>query len=667
MSDRPPSSTGSPRAPASTSRLVGASPGPASNKMRAALPSDGTGAGQPPPSFPDPPVSRTPPSDGGGAISRGPRSRKKNDEPRRWWIPLLAMVALPLFIVGVLTAAVQWMHIKLDLFSFDSGPPKTTRDAGPVPTRTIVRGKVVDFDGDPVENANITVVGPTSSFQVLRSGTSDPNGLFTFLDLPPVHIHVIAEHPEEGITASAELPVAADGPPTEITLALAPGRRVKGVVTDEDGKPIASAQVNSEGPMYLPRVAMTAPDGTFSLPRLLPETLSVLATARGFAPSSVPLRKPADGTEEELTIRLRRAPDIEGRVVTPEGDPIRATVVACEGKGPGEKVVSEPDGSFRFPSTLVGCAIVAMHDEYSPSEPVQAVAGVKHTLTLLRGGSIRGRVVDDMGRAITKFSIGVETFVPTQGERTYSVRSGPAKPFEDPTGEFKYEKLAPGTYVLTALVDGRPPGRSTSIEVSADKLADDVKIVVPRGGVIEGTISDAQTREILVGATITFDSLSSTRVGAEAQATTGEDGRFRLEGAPSGPFSLRVEHPGHRTKIVPMTREASRDVVQRDILLTPTGDAGTGVEFSGIGANLIQTREGIALSSVFPGEPAARAGLLQGDHLRKIEGDSADGLSVVDAIQRLRGEPGTPVTLTVERPGADGWIEVTLYRATLIR
>lgn len=603
----------------------------------------------------------------GGPISRGPGSKKKSETHRPWLMPMIAMVALPMLVVGVMTIVFQWMHIKLELFSNDSTPPKTTRDAGPVQTRTQLKGKVVDFDGDPVENAQITVVGPTSNFHVLRSGTSDPNGLFTFLDLPPVHVHVIAENPEEGITSSAELPIAADGPPTEITLTLAPGRKVKGVVTDEDGKPIADAHVNAEGPAYLPRLATSGQDGKFELPRLVPETLSVLASARGFAPSSVPLRRPADGSEESLVIRLRRAPDIEGRVVTAEGDPVRASVFACEGKAPDERVVSDPDGNFRFPSTLVGCALVAHHDEYTSSEPVPATAGTKIKLTLGRGGSVRGRVVDEMGRAVTKFAIGVETFVPSGGERTFSVRSGPARPFEDPAGVFKYDKLAPGTYVLTALAEGKPPGRSVTIEVGPDHLTDDIKIVMPRGGAIEGLVYDAQTKEVLVGATVGFDALSSTRVGAEAQVTTGDDGRFRLEGAPTGAFSVRIDHPGHRTKIVSFTRDVAKEVLSREVALTPLGDAGTGVEFGGIGANLIQTREGITLSAVFPGEPAARAGLLQGDHLRKIENEPAEGLSVVDAIQRLRGEVGTPVTVTVERAGADGWIEVTLYRAAIIR
>ena len=59
---------------------------------------------------------------------------------------------------------------------------------------------------------------------------------------------------------------------------------------------------------------------------------------------------------------------------------------------------------------------------------------------------------------------------------------------------------------------------------------------------------------------------------------------------------------------------------------------------------------------------------MQGDRVRKIDAESADGMSVADAIQRLRGPVGTSVRISVERGGASGeMIEVTVVRAAIVR
>jgi carboxyl-terminal processing protease len=48
-----------------------------------------------------------------------------------------------------------------------------------------------------------------------------------------------------------------------------------------------------------------------------------------------------------------------------------------------------------------------------------------------------------------------------------------------------------------------------------------------------------------------------------------------------------------------------------------------------------------------PETPAYRLGILPGDKIVKIEGDITQGLGVEDAVQKLRGKPGTKVTITI--------------------
>jgi carboxyl-terminal processing protease len=72
-------------------------------------------------------------------------------------------------------------------------------------------------------------------------------------------------------------------------------------------------------------------------------------------------------------------------------------------------------------------------------------------------------------------------------------------------------------------------------------------------------------------------------------------------------------------------------------------------------------------SDTFAGDPAYRAGVRAGDRLRRIDGDSVEGLSVADAIQRLRGAGGTPLVVTVEREGVPWPLDFVIIRAEIVR
>ncbi len=74
--------------------------------------------------------------------------------------------------------------------------------------------------------------------------------------------------------------------------------------------------------------------------------------------------------------------------------------------------------------------------------------------------------------------------------------------------------------------------------------------------------------------------------------------------------------------------------------------------FNGLGVE-VAMREGV-LTVVTPIEdtPAAKAGVLAGDEILKINGTSTEKLSLQDAVDVLRGEPGQRITLTILRPSS---------------
>ena len=76
-------------------------------------------------------------------------------------------------------------------------------------------------------------------------------------------------------------------------------------------------------------------------------------------------------------------------------------------------------------------------------------------------------------------------------------------------------------------------------------------------------------------------------------------------------------------------------------------------EFGGLGIE-ISFRDG-ALTVVSPIEdtPASRAGVLSGDHILKIEDEYTKGMEIMEAVQLMRGVPGTSVTITIMRSAFD--------------
>jgi len=87
--------------------------------------------------------------------------------------------------------------------------------------------------------------------------------------------------------------------------------------------------------------------------------------------------------------------------------------------------------------------------------------------------------------------------------------------------------------------------------------------------------------------------------------------------------------------------------------------------FSGVGIEIGMRADRITVIAPIEGTPAWRAGIKTGDVIVKIDGENAEGMSLLDAVKRIRGPEGTIVTLVVERPGTDAPLEFPIERATI--
>ena len=73
--------------------------------------------------------------------------------------------------------------------------------------------------------------------------------------------------------------------------------------------------------------------------------------------------------------------------------------------------------------------------------------------------------------------------------------------------------------------------------------------------------------------------------------------------------------------------------------------------YAGIGIAISQLNGAVTITTVFGGTPAEEAGLMVGDEIVGVNSDDGDGWSVDDASSRIRGEPGTSVTVFIDRVG----------------
>jgi hypothetical protein len=517
-----------------------------------------------------------------------------------------------------------------------------------------VRGHILDANGDPVAGATVHVVSVSQPPAVLTETMSDASGAFVVTHVAG-HLRVDAEHDPQGAVRSAELNVA-DGGGADVTLVLAPAA-ITGTVVDASDRLVAGAALSVEGVPWEVPGTTSDPNGGFRMPAVPFEATTVVAVATGYKTARVTLAPREDQPEPVLRVQLQAAPPVDGDVLDPDGKPARARVVACEGQASEARLTTGEDGVFRLPASAIGCTAIAFSDELAPSDGAQVVEGRRLVLRLGAGGGLDGVVVDERGMRLPSFTLGIESFVGAHGA---SARGMGSKGFE--AGVFHWDGLAPGTYVLTAVASGKPPTRSDPVDVRGGAVTSGIRIVLAAGGVVAGHVYDDH-HAALAGVTLHFDQVS-TVVNSSASTTSDDTGAYHLEGAPSGPFTVLAQKDGFRVRMLSGLRVQSGATLQQDVTLTPAG-GGASFELGGIGASLAARADGIVFVSTFPGDPADRAGLRGGDRILRIDGEDTTGMSVADALQRLRGEVGTSVGVTVKRADSDDPIDVVIVRATI--
>lgn len=87
--------------------------------------------------------------------------------------------------------------------------------------------------------------------------------------------------------------------------------------------------------------------------------------------------------------------------------------------------------------------------------------------------------------------------------------------------------------------------------------------------------------------------------------------------------------------------------------------------FDGLGITITTVDEQLTVISPIEDTPAYQAGVKTGDNIMEIDGETTKGMTLDEAVNILRGEKGTIVTLTIERENEEELLEIEIIRDTI--
>lgn len=412
-----------------------------------------------------------------------------------------------------------------------------------------LRGMVIDSANRPIANAEVVIIETDleglDAFRVPRKRdtwhvSTDSEGAFAVNTLAPGG-YVIHTARTEGVSA-ATVTLMARGSAGEVTLRLAPGRKVSGAVLDWQGRAVKGAHVFALAPQatnpalapyrYLP--AITAADGSFLFPSLPAIETSFLAVADELAPTLI--------RESEQPVGEGQSPP-PLRFTLGKGARLAGYLTEAETARPADKtalVVTESEfGMERYRRYTTGAASF-LFENLRPGNYNVTVESPRYSLQqypftievrdgmgnldvrVVRAGRIKGRVLHEGGRE----GVPGVRIVATAQDRTDSHDT-----VTGPSGYYALEGLSPGIWIIEAedphgdfAIRGEP-----RIEVLSGRAIDGPEYTMKRGATISGRVVDAEGRPV-VGANVFF-SLTGARSG-DRSTRTGEDGRFEQGGIP---------------------------------------------------------------------------------------------------------------------------------------
>ncbi|MEO8382542.1 MAG: carboxypeptidase regulatory-like domain-containing protein [Acidobacteriota bacterium] len=544
-------------------------------------------------------------------------------------------------------------------------PPRGPSAAGPTfalqPTATLA-GRVVDSAGRPVAAAEIRLSewSPETLFRfrprpegLATRSVSGPTGAFRVEVLPRRAYSLSAERPG---FAPATITVAEKLLPgavrTGLELVLTSGSAAFGKVVNERDEPVPGAEVRlvaatpaSKLPAYLrppdepePETSEAIVDagGTFRFEHLRAGTFTLEAKARGFVTHGRDVviesgREPANlgtitlergatltGTVEDA--RGRALAEVTVAVLPPSPSGIRGDADARSNGDGAKETLTKADGTFALDGLASDTTVdvIARKTGFVPSTlPQVEIPTQPLRITLEPASRLSGHVKTEQGEPIVAAVVSIR---PADAALPAGLSGRVTQ--TDAAGAFVLEDLGAGRADLSAAARDFVSADPMVLEISEGKSLEGVELTLKRGAAIEGSVQlpggqPASSARVTMRRKWSPDRMLDIEVSGSAQADG--DGRYRLEGVPTGPQTVTATQDGYQTAVRDL--EVRAGVNHLDLRLAE-GFGVTGVvvdergrALPGVGVTILTSGPGFAREDVSGGDGAfAFRGLAPGTY-----------------------------------------------------
>ena len=412
-----------------------------------------------------------------------------------------------------------------------------------------VRGTVTSASGAPVASADVRCVASGGvAWRTAREAFTDASGNYIIRGLPRRRAQLVATH-GSGASDLVDIDLSNTARATA-NLRLSIDGSIDGTVVTTSGEPVPEAQVVAEpewsgnsserdrwavrGDQY--RIADAG--GKFHIAGLPAGNYRVRAARPGTSESMLWTQNgevvPTNTTGLRLTVSS--ASTLAGRVLYEDGTRPPAFTVAVGYGTPksfltadGRFSIEVPGGTFNL--AVSGPTFIRM------LVPVEVKDGSKKdlgTVTVKRGRSISGRVLDASGTAVPGATVAAGQLLTGDGQKLYieSESIGAQQTTTDDQGRFLMSGFPPASITVTAGKDG--VGRSPSVSLPGGPSSTEVELVLAATGSVSGTVRVDGTP--LAETTV----IASPANGSSSNffVTTGADGSFALDALTPGLYAI---------------------------------------------------------------------------------------------------------------------------------
>ncbi len=416
-----------------------------------------------------------------------------------------------------------------------------------------VTGQVLDEGGKPIAGVKVLVhLGPGP----VPEGRSRADGTFTVRGVPK------GKHRYEVLHDSYAPKWGEVKTPGTLEVRLSRGASLRGDVVDENGRPVSTEIVAFSRDLTAQnKYGESDERGAFAFEGLHAAEYDVMARFDGDPAASA--RVTVRATQETVVhLKVNAGASISGKVVDAGGKPQRGVIHARS-----QKTGAEPDRMARLDaqggftlrglrsgnSYFLSASTDGMKDAQEQKLVVAPATGVVVTVDMLN--RVRGRLVDERGKAITRFFV------------NFAVQKSDDGSFELMPDELDRGVVLSATGYATKVL----PLKGVALE------ADLGDIVLRDGRGVAVSVSDTQGRP-LDGATAAdnltrdYDPMYGTRAMAPAnRALTDASGRAQLEHLALDDASVWVSAPGYATVQAKVGREQSQVSVTLQLATTLSG------------------------------------------------------------------------------------------------